>query len=93
MGYRDFSFSGGEPLIYPGLVDLLREAKRLGARLHLVTNGMSVSLPKFDLVWELLQTVAVSIDGGPSLHNVIRKNILSYDRAFSALRYLRDRVG
>ena len=39
LGYRGIAFSGGEPLVYPGLVEVLSYAKALGLHTSVTTNG------------------------------------------------------
>src|SRR5271157_5562167 len=38
-GYRAVAFSGGEPLVYPGLLEALRRARAVGLSTSVTTNG------------------------------------------------------
>ncbi|MEW6388499.1 MAG: radical SAM protein [Thermodesulfobacteriota bacterium] len=57
------SFTGGEPLLYPGLLPALAQAQQLGMKTILCTNGVLLS-PK--LIRELarvgLDTIIISVD-------------------------------
>src|SRR5437867_3212120 len=39
FGPRKVNFAGGEPLLYPGLSEVIACSKRLGLRTSIVTNG------------------------------------------------------
>ena len=81
LGYTNLSMSGGEPLLYPELGQLLRRAKDLGLSTSVISNGYLVSHPSFLTVADLIDTLVLSIDGEPKLHNRMRGS----PRAFSML--------
>jgi Fe-coproporphyrin III synthase len=86
-GYEVISLSGGEPLLYPQLPQLLAAAKALGFRTACVTNGFRISARHRPLI-EAIDRIAVSFDGMEVLHNRMRGNAQAWDRALAALRYL-----
>ena len=47
QGCREVVFSGGEPTLVPWLADAVREAKRLGLRVVVQTNGVAPARPDF----------------------------------------------
>jgi radical SAM protein with 4Fe4S-binding SPASM domain len=67
-------FSGGEPLLRPDLFELLAEAKRLGLRTVISTNG---TLIDGDTAAKLAESsvgyVGISIDGPEEFHNRFRQ--------------------
>jgi MoaA/NifB/PqqE/SkfB family radical SAM enzyme len=95
-GLRDFSppptvfFGGfGEPLFHPKIIEMVRQAKGIGARVEMITNG---TLLTADVSWRLLAAgidmLWVSLDGttpesysdirlGAELHRVI-ENIAQF---------------
>lgn len=97
-GLRTFSpppavtFGGfGEPLSHPNIVDMIREAKALGAAVELITNG---TLLTRDISWELvklrLDVLWVSIDGAtPDSYADIRLGA-SLPRVLENLAHLRE---
>src|SRR6266404_6922411 len=67
-GYEVLSVSGGEPLVYRGLLGLLRGAAKLGYRIHLVTNGLLLTRDRLATMRDCLDQVAVSFDGAGDTH-------------------------
>ena len=89
-GYEVLSISGGEPLLYPGLVSLSLGARSLGLRVHVITNGFAVSARQVATLAPLLDLVAVSIDGDERMHDEIRRAPGSFRRAVASLGKFRD---
>jgi radical SAM enzyme (rSAM/lipoprotein system) len=57
----------------------------------MVTNGMALTPKRFEALLKAgLRSVSVSFDGFEPIHNAIRQNPLSYERALAALRLIRD---
>jgi Fe-coproporphyrin III synthase len=90
MGYQAVAFSGGEPLIYPGLVEALRQAKALGLQTSVTTNGTLLDPPRLEALHDLVSLLAVSIDGPPELHNEIRGSSSAFDRMLAGVENLRS---
>ncbi|MFH1371402.1 MAG: radical SAM protein, partial [Planctomycetota bacterium] len=67
-------FSGGEPLLRPDLFELLAEAKHLGLRTVISTNGTLIDEPTAEkLKAANLSYVGISIDGPEEFHNRFRQ--------------------
>lgn len=88
--YEVASLSGGEPLMYRQIRALALGLKALDYRIHLVTNGSTLSRA-FDDVVDMADVIAVSFDGGRDLHNEIRGSATAFDHAIRGLEYLRSR--
>jgi Fe-coproporphyrin III synthase len=80
-GYDGLAVSGGEPLIYAGLAQLLGLAKSLGMVTAITTNGMLLTRRRVSELAEIVDLVAVSIDGTPESHVRMRR----HPRAFAAM--------
>jgi MoaA/NifB/PqqE/SkfB family radical SAM enzyme len=80
-GFNVASFSGGEPLMYPGLPELLDVAHECGMGTSLVTNGMLLSRRRLETLQGRLDVVAISLDGVPASHDRIRGS----ERAFEIM--------
>ena len=80
MSYRAVAFSGGEPLIYPGLMDALRRATALGLKTGVTTNGNLLDPPRLEALHDLVTVLALSIDISPDLHNEIRGSSSAFQR-------------
>jgi Fe-coproporphyrin III synthase len=81
-GYHTASISGGEPLLYPGLSSLLREARRHGMRCTVTTNGLLLDERRIAILADGADLVAISLDGAPQRHNYLR----NAPRAFEAMQ-------
>jgi len=73
-GYTVLSLSGGEPLLYNNIEMLLKEAKKIGFKINIITNGAPVNEKNIGLVKDYINLTAVSLDGPPELHNYMRNN-------------------
>jgi len=93
------NFTGGEPLIRPDAVGLMRHARDLGIRhLHLNTNGIRLTPAVLDEVLDAgVRSFNVSIDGPTALvHDRIRGRLGAFETTTTHLRHLverRDRLG
>ena len=82
-------FSGGEVLVRKDLEQMGHEVKRRGYKWGMVTNGMALTAERLNALLEAgLSSVSVSFDGFADIHNHIRQNPLSYDRALAALKFI-----
>lgn len=88
-GYDIASISGGEPLMYRGLVRLLDAARCAGMRTSLVTNGILLDEARLENLHPRLDFLAISLDGGPELHDRIRGSRGAFDRMAARLPGLR----
>ncbi|HEY0660165.1 MAG TPA: radical SAM protein [Lysobacter sp.] len=80
MGYSVLSVSGGEPLMYSGLESVLSHARSLGLRTTVTTNGFFTDHARFARLSDLVDVLAISLDGPPEVHNRIRGNPIAFTR-------------
>ncbi len=78
-GYNTVSLSGGEPLLYAPLRELLQHAHACGMRTTVTTNGMLLTPRNIERLRDAVDVLAISIDGIPASHNRIRGNALAFD--------------
>ncbi|MGH7492389.1 MAG: radical SAM/SPASM domain-containing protein [bacterium] len=90
MGYQVVSVSGGEPLMYGGLDEVLAHAKSLGFRTTVTTNGFFNSREQLSRLRELVDVLAISLDGPPEIHNKIRGSAHAFDRLETGLENVRQ---
>jgi MoaA/NifB/PqqE/SkfB family radical SAM enzyme len=66
----------GEPLFHPDLIEMVRQAKEIGARVEITTNGTLLNADLASALLELdLDRLVVSIDGAsPETYGDIRQN-------------------
>lgn len=89
LGYRQMAVSGGEPLLWPGLADLLRQARSLGWLTTLTTNGLLVDDARWAALAPNLDLAAVSIDGSPQAHDALRGRPGAHAATVARLEVLR----
>jgi len=88
-GKKEVTFLGGEPILYPGINNILKHAKKNGYYVRLDTNGFYDNrlLRKIDL--DNIDEVSISLDGASSTtHDKIRA-IGSYELTLGNIRYLK----
>ena len=87
LGYSQLAVSGGEPFLYGDLPELLAAAKRAGMTTSVATNGTVLAPARLAGVVPHLDQLAISIDGPPADHNLIRSSSSAFERV---LRHLPD---
>lgn len=92
LGYETVAISGGEPLLYPALVQVLAHAKTCGLRTTLTTNGTLLTEKRLAPLHGLLDLMAISLDGPPAVHNAVRQSATAFARLEAGLVHVR-RVG
>ncbi len=78
-GYDWTSFSGGEPLVYDALPEVLEHAKTLRLQTTLVSNGMLLSNSRLDRIENNLDALVLSLDGKPESHNRMRNSPRAFE--------------
>lgn len=86
-GYRVISLSGGEPLLYPGLVRLSDAARAHGFGVVAISNGFRIT-PNHPALVAALDRVAISFDGMQATHLAMRGHPRAWDAGIAALRQL-----
>ncbi len=89
LGFRIVSLSGGEPLVYEGLDDIVATVKRCGSRVNLVSNGILIRSSRYERHAGSFSVVALSLDGLSERHNAIRGSEKSFDQVKAAAATLR----
>ena len=89
LGFGIVSLSGGEPLIYDGLTEVIATAVALGLRINLVSNGILICSPRYERHAHRFSVVALSLDGLANRHNEIRGSAKSFAQVRTAAAVLR----
>ena len=84
------SLFGGEPLLYPDILPLVRAVKARGLTCTIITNGSRLAECAEELVRAGIDSVAVSIDGPPELHDRIRGQAGAFTRAAEGVAAVAD---
>jgi len=89
LGFDVVGVSGGEPLLYPGLVPLLRTAKQAGLRTTVTSNAMLLTERRLAELAGLVDVLAISLDGRPDTHVEMRgdpRAFVMLDRRMEGVR-------
>lgn len=89
-GFNYVSLSGGEPLLYKPLSELLQHAHACGMRTSVTSNGMLLTSRNIELLQGNVDVLAISIDGVPASHNRIRGSQQAFDTMKARLPLLRS---
>ncbi|MEU9984226.1 cytosylglucuronate decarboxylase [Streptomyces sp. NPDC050856] len=80
-------FTGGEPLMHPDVVELVRAGTAAGMRMSLITNGSMLPKMARALAEAGLAQVIVSLDGSSgATHDVYRRSPGMFDSGLRGLR-------
>lgn len=80
--------TGGEPLIFDGIEELLRYGKELQLRMHLQTNGVRLAEMAPVLIRSGVAQTTISIDGPEAVHDSIRAIPGTFKKAVAGIREL-----
>jgi hypothetical protein len=85
-GYAVLSLSGGEPLVYKPLRNIVEGARELGFRVTMISNGL-LAERAIDLL-SRLDAMAISFDGLAERHDAMRGRDGAFAKASAALNRL-----
>jgi Fe-coproporphyrin III synthase len=84
-------FSGGEPLIRPDILDLIRYATQQGRRAVLSTNGTLITPALAEKLKDIgLSYVGISLDGLEETHDAFRGFSGTFARVMAAIKNCQD---
>jgi organic radical activating enzyme len=89
LGYGYVGVSGGEPLLWRHLEEFLAFAKGTGFSTSISTNGTLLTRQQAARLRDLVGLVAVSVDGPPEDHAVIRDSPTAFSQMQAGLSMLR----
>lgn len=90
-GVGNFQITGGEPLLREDIIEVLTYANKKGLNTSFATNGYHVDEDKAKSISEAnVSLIQISIDGTKNVHNSIRKDTESFDKAVNAIKLLKD---
>ena len=78
-GIKTIAFTGGEPLLYKGIFDLIRLIKTYGMSPHITTNGSLVDNSFEEIIDSGLDSMSFSVDGYGDTHDRLRGVKGSFD--------------
>lgn len=91
LGVLQVGFSGGEPLLYPGLESLVREARELGLYSNLITSALGLSLDKARALQDAgLDTAQISFQSDDAAMGDAIAGTRGHDTKLKAAAMLRE---
>jgi radical SAM protein with 4Fe4S-binding SPASM domain len=94
FGVRNFQATGGEPFLRKDLADVLSYADSRGLKTGLVSNGYYIDVGSAKSVSNAnVSLIQISVDGTKNIHNCIRGDARSFERAINAIRLLKQYSG
>ena len=90
MVLMPFPYPGVSHFLYSGLEEVLRESKQLGYKNLVASNGMLFKSEKNKKIVQLVDLVAVSIDGDEKLHDEIRNFKGAYAKMLEGVAVLQE---
>ena len=89
MGLRSVQLSGGEPLLIPGLAEIVERLAANGARVALFTNGLLISDDNAAELGRLFSRIRVGVDGATAeVHDRVRGRKGAFEGAMAGLAAL-----
>lgn len=91
QGFNAIAVSGGEPFLYSHLHELLHYSKSLGYYNSVTTNGTLFNhRTDHRKTLELIDLLAISLDGEPAHHNYLRNSPKAFDKMLEGLEIVKD---
>lgn len=82
--------TGGEPLVYPNLIKIIKKYRRSSYDIHICTNGIKISEMATEIS-EVADHVMVSLDSNvPEIHDSIRGVNGVFERAVEGIKKLKS---
>lgn len=82
-----------EPLVYPYLIESLTYAKSKGIYTTVTTNALTLKQKAEKLAETGLDEIFISLDGTAAIHNEIRGNTKSFEKAVEGIELLKSYPG
>lgn len=92
LGVCMVSFSGGEPLLYPHIIEAACYAQKKGFFTNLNTNGMLITKENAVLLADAFDTIRISLDGIGIVHDKICRVKGSYKKVLNSISML-NKIG
>lgn len=89
-GIKKVVFTGGEPLLYPSLVELGLKVKNLGMTSELLTNAVLINNRNYKQIVKAFDIVTVSLDSHIKEIHESQRGGGTFEKAINALKILRQ---
>jgi pyrroloquinoline quinone biosynthesis protein E len=89
-GILRINYFGGEPLVYPNIIDAIIYSKRLGMFNSMVTNGLLINEEKCRLLQYNLDAIAISEHGLRYFHDKVTRRSGAFDHVLRNIKLLKN---
>lgn len=89
-GAERINLTGGEILMHPEALDVVRYAKDTGLRVTLFTSGSMLNQRRAEKFVPLIDWLALSLDGPPEINVAVGRSERHYDATIAALGLVRS---
>ena len=89
-GLEEISFTGGEPMLFPGIMDVLKYNKYKGITSRVLTNGILLTKEKVKALSGMVSEIGVSLDGITEESNDYIRGAGSYNRIMKGINNLKE---
>jgi radical SAM protein with 4Fe4S-binding SPASM domain len=87
LGCRHADLTGGEPILYDGVEQIIEKILLAGMQLELQSNGILLTPERLKILRRSgLPTLVISLDGLARQHDLIRGRFGAHERALAAIR-------
>lgn len=84
------TLTGGEPLLYPQIAELIKHIKKRGMILTVTTNASMLSKRAAEFIENPPDAIIVSLDGPSHVHNEVRGASRSFEMAAEGIQTVRS---
>lgn len=88
LGIQMITFSGGDPMIYPWIGELITFAAQLGILVHVDTNGIGLKPAQYDLLLDKAFMIGMPLDGPLEVHDQQRRYKGHFNIVYEHLKQL-----
>ncbi|PIS28446.1 MAG: hypothetical protein COT43_06335 [Candidatus Marinimicrobia bacterium CG08_land_8_20_14_0_20_45_22] len=89
-GKPNITLFGGEPMMYPNWIEVVKMVKSAGLRCNIITNGTFIKRFASEIVDSGLDEIIFSLDGPREIHDYIRRVPGTFDKSMEGFRILAE---
>ncbi|MBO8131065.1 MAG: radical SAM protein [Candidatus Marinimicrobia bacterium] len=90
MHKTNFTLFGGEPMLHPDWIEIVKIIKGNGLRCNIVTNGTLIKKYAVDIVNSGIDEIIFSLDGPEEIHDKIRRVPGTFKKTIEGFKYLNN---
>lgn len=83
-------YTGGEPLLYKNLVELLKYGYELGFNQIIVTNGMLLCDDELKEIYKYITSISVSLHGKENIHDLLVCHKGCFKKVIKNIKYVKN---